>query len=318
MKPTTALFIAIIICMTACSQDLTGTWIGSGAGVNYARLCIIRVNGGYIGYTYDEGMGHCTCNYRGSFDSSRQKLKGMNDGIIEKTFLHSQSRYNLSYYVLGEKEQLRGSVSAKSVGAKIMSFGLPMPISYIKISNEVDTTEYMRGWIAKNEIIPPLADSADVMATIPPAVEDSITLASPSAQVPDAIADSTRKDMAAASIINEKNKRITDTVSVITIHEKELLVKVLDNGIVDGDTVSILHNGKLIAERISVTGKPYEFKITIAQPDELQEIVLVAHNLGSIPPNTALILVQTPSQEYRLTASTDLRKNAMILFRYRE
>jgi hypothetical protein len=320
---STILFLASVMTMTASAQDLTGTWIGSGGGAGYAKLVIVRVNNMYIGYTYDEGMGHCTCNYRGTFDSSRQKLKGINDGVIEKTALHSQSRYNLNYVAFGDREELRGTVSAKSVGAKILSFGLPMPVHYTKVSDKVDTTVYMINWLQKTTAtLSPASDSAAV-TIMPIEPGDTATAVIDPGLITPISADpidigSIRVLVATDSIIREKNKRSTDTLSVIYIQEKELMVKVLDNGIVDGDTVSILHNGKLIAESLSVSTKPFEFRIKIEKEDELQEIILVAHNLGSIAPNTALILIQTASKEYRLTASTDLKKNAMIIFKFQE
>jgi hypothetical protein len=120
------------------------------------------------------------------------------------------------------------------------------------------------------------------------------------------------------AIITEKNKRSTDTLSVINTDAKELIIKVMDNGIIDGDTVSIIHNGKIIAERISVKATPYEIKIPMDNQHNRQEIILVAHNLGTISPNTALIIIETPDKQYRLTASTDLSKNAMIIFQYKE
>lgn len=319
MKPT-LLLLALLITIASRTQDLTGTWIGGGGAAGYAKLVIVRVDNMYVGYTYDEEMGHCTCNYRGTFDSSRQKLKGYNDGVIEKTALHSQSRYNLNYIAVNGREELRGMVSAKTLGAKLMSFGIPMPIYYTKISDKVDTTAYMLNWLQKTVAALPTSTTDSTAVTIMTAEPDdttTIAIIDPSQIIP-LSSDSIRKLVATDSIIREKNKRSTDTLSVINIHEKELLVKVLDNGIVDGDTVSILHNGRLIAERLSVSVKPYEFKIKIDNENELQEIVLVAHNLGSIPPNTALILIQTASKEYRLTASTDLKKNAMIIFRYQE
>jgi hypothetical protein len=40
--------------------------------------------------------------------------------------------------------------------------------------------------------------------------------------------------------------------------------------------------------------------------------------LASISPNTALIIIEIPARQYRLTASADLGKNAMIIFKYKE
>lgn len=296
-------------------QDLTGTWEGSGGGSNYARICIVRINDTYIGYTYDEGMGFCKANFTGHFNIADKKLRGVNDGMIRKSAFHSQSRYNLTYSASDGREYLKGTASAKSIAAKIGSFGIPQFVSYTKVSNNVDTTDYMFARL-KSHVVPGNNEMAG---------SDTITSAGPVAKAPQTSSPDTveyRPDPTTitgdAVIIKEKNKRVTDTLSVIDIGEKEMLIKVVDNGVVDGDTVSIIHNGKVIAERISVKETPWEIRVSSDTDNSLHEIILVAHNTGNIPPNTALILIETPSKQYRLTASTNLIRNAMIIFRYKE
>jgi hypothetical protein len=46
--------------------------------------------------------------------------------------------------------------------------------------------------------------------------------------------------------------------------------------------------------------------------------VLVANNLGSIPPNTALLTIEAGKERYQLKAAADLTKNAVILFKHRK
>jgi hypothetical protein len=297
--------------ISSAQEDLTGTWEGAGGGAHYAKLCIIRYNNTYVGFTYDEGMGHCKCHFLGEYDPEKKKLKGVNKGVIEKTFFHSQSRYNLNYQIIGGKEYLKGTV-----GPKVVIMSIPAPISYTRISSKVDTTDYMLAWLKENVPAQPSADITKQetpipVETIPPAVTTD-TVKPVAIQKPAPII------AAADSILTEKNKRTTDTLSVISTDAKELVIKVMDNGVVDGDTVSVIHNGRVIAERISVKATPYEIKIPIGKGNERQEIVLVAHNLGSIAPNTALIMIETSSEVYRLTASTNLSKNAMIIFQYKE
>ncbi|RYY91762.1 MAG: hypothetical protein EOO11_22245 [Chitinophagaceae bacterium] len=93
-------------------------------------------------------------------------------------------------------------------------------------------------------------------------------------------------------------------------------VRVFDNGLPDGDTVSILHNNEVVASRILVAVKSFEFTVAVSEGDPLHEITLIAHNVGSIPPNTASIIVEAGDERHRLTASTDLKRNAVIRIRY--
>jgi len=295
------LFIALIISGPLSGQDLSGTWEGRGGGSEYAMICIVRQGDVYIGYTYDEGMGYCKCNFLGTFDSVSKKLKGENKGVIVKTLFHTQSRYNLRYSKDNGTEFLNGTAQAKSLG-------IPISVTYKRINRNIDTTAYMHAWIRDN-VKAPLTDS--LLSVNDGTSETSLP------QKPTVDTTTTRSN-SIDSIIAASQNRPADTLSVIFVHEKKFVIRVVDNGIVDGDTVSIIRNGKVIAERIAVSTTPYEFNFTAEADDEQNELILVAHNTGSIPPNTALILIETPSKQYRLTASTDLTKNAKIIFRYKE
>lgn len=283
------------------SQDLSGTWEGSGTTTNYCKISIIKWNGTYIGYTYDEGMGYCKCNFIGEFDSSSNKFKGVNKGFIQKTFFHVQSRYNLNYSQRDDQEYLKGSAFAKTIGGKFLSFGLPEFVIYKKISNSVDTTAFMKTWMAAR----PWHENADSMI-----IKDKELTFSDSVINPIPVISPTD------TILMQKNERRTDTVSVITTHEKELKLTILDNGIADNDTISIIHNNKVLLSKQEVSIKGTTFNIPINDNDAYHEIILVANNLGRIPPNTALVIIEAGEKKYRLTASTDLSKNVMIIFKY--
>ena len=225
-------------------------------------------------------------------------MKGENTGVIKKSITHVQSVYDLNYENYGGREFLRGTIATKSINP---SLSIPMPIRYTRTSNKVDTTEYMFAWLKEHGVI-----NNEVPVAKQVEMQDTVAAVKPV------------KPIITDPIITEKNKRTTDTLSVINTDAKELVIKLMDNGIIDGDTVSIIHNGSIIAERISVKATPYEIKIPMDNQHNRQEIVLVAHNLGTISPNTALIIIETPEKQYRLTASTDLSKNAMIIFQYKE
>jgi hypothetical protein len=43
---------------------------------------------------------------------------------------------------------------------------------------------------------------------------------------------------------------------------------------------------------------------------------MVAENLGTLPPNTALMIVQAGKERYTLNLSSTEQKNAMVRFKY--
>src|SRR6185503_17772536 len=172
---------------------------------------------------------------------------------------------------------------------------MPIFVTYKKISESADTTEFVRKWLAEK---PPVAKE-DLN------VDEEILLDSIS--IPQAVAE---------SIVIQKNTRNNDTVSVIATSAKELSLFILDNGIADNDTISVFYNNKLLVSREEVTVKGINLTITLSDSETEHKIILVAHNLGSIPPNTALVIIDTGSEKYRLNASSDLTKNAVIIVRH--
>jgi hypothetical protein len=290
--------LTIILFSQLPAQNLSGVWVQEFGGEN-ARLVIAKIDGHYIGYTYDEGGGSfCKANFTGSFDSSRQRLKGLNTSFIDKGFLHTMSRYNLNYEK-GEdgKEYLKGTLFPKGVGMMVLSFGMPKFIRYKKLTDAVvDTTELMQAKIA--------AIKADTLIT------------ATTFQNRPVIADTVLKQIAPtvpAELIQAKVNRLADTLTTIRTRANTITVKIMDNGVVDGDTISILHNGKILVSKLGVKLEPAVFIVDIGDIHLAHEITLIAHNLGSIPPNTALVVIEAGDKTYRLTASTDLQRNSVLL-----
>jgi hypothetical protein len=98
----------------------------------------------------------------------------------------------------------------------------------------------------------------------------------------------------------------------------EIKINLYDNGEIDGDTVSIYHNNKLIRShlRLSEVAIPITIAIDASQPHH--ELVMVAENLGSIPPNTSVMVITTPRNRYEVFISSNTQKNAKVVFDLRK
>ncbi|UAY52122.1 hypothetical protein [Ferruginibacter albus] len=111
------------------------------------------------------------------------------------------------------------------------------------------------------------------------------------------------------------NKRKTATIRTIEYNTDSLLFTLYDNGVVDGDTVSILMNGNLIFSKEGLTEKGTSKTIyTKDIPDSLL-LVLYAESLGTIPPNTGLLVIKDGKARYEVYFSADLENNAAIVLR---
>jgi len=117
----------------------------------------------------------------------------------------------------------------------------------------------------------------------------------------------------------EVEKRSAGNIQSLFYKTDSLQLTLYDNGEIDGDTVSVLLNGKVIIAKKALDVKPNVFTIYFDRdtPDS-QMLVMYAENLGSIPPNTGLLVVREGPAVYELRFSADLKTNASIVLRRRK
>lgn len=110
--------------------------------------------------------------------------------------------------------------------------------------------------------------------------------------------------------------RTVENIETIYFTSDSLLFTLYDNGEVDGDTVSIIMNGKMVLARQGLSTKAINKTVYVPKGsgDELQ-IVMYAETLGSIPPNTGLLIIQDGNVRHEVRFSGDLKKNAGITLR---
>lgn len=111
-------------------------------------------------------------------------------------------------------------------------------------------------------------------------------------------------------------KRKYSEQSHLDVNVKTITLNVYDNAVVDGDTISVFYNGKLLLSHQRLSEKPIVINLTLDEKQTRHELVLFAENLGSIPPNTALIVIYAADKRYELFSSASLEENAVLVFNY--
>jgi hypothetical protein len=89
-----------------------------------------------------------------------------------------------------------------------------------------------------------------------------------------------------------------------------------DNAEIDGDTISVTVNEKTMVSHQRLGLKPIAVDVKIDLNHLEQEVTMVGENLGSIPPNTALLIVTAGRKRYQLYLSSNGKKNAQVRFVY--
>lgn len=102
----------------------------------------------------------------------------------------------------------------------------------------------------------------------------------------------------------------------ITINTNKITIQLYDNGEEDGDTVSIFLDGKMLLTHQRIAVKPITLDVELDKTPGTHELVLFAENLGSIAPNTALVIVSAGNNRYQLFSCASLEANAVLQINY--
>lgn len=113
----------------------------------------------------------------------------------------------------------------------------------------------------------------------------------------------------------ERKKAVPQAVDVTA---DSLVLSFYDNGVVDGDVISVYLNGEPIIANAKLLEAATKKTIHLPSSVDSVELLLVAETLGSIPPNTGLVVVLDGVSKYQLHFSADLQTNAAIVFRKRK
>lgn len=110
--------------------------------------------------------------------------------------------------------------------------------------------------------------------------------------------------------------RKAELVKEIKVDTGTIRLDFYDNGTIDGDTISVYANNMPVVSRRMLTAKPISLTIRVDQHRPEQEVIMVGENLGTIPPNTALMIIYAGDKRYQLYLTSDDTKNALVRFIY--
>lgn len=150
-----------------------------------------------------------------------------------------------------------------------------------------------------------------------PIIPDQQTVA----QTPEKIVDTAKSHKPEAIKMSvpgfeRRTKNILKTIEVNS--NEEFKVDLYDNGEIDGDTVSVFYNNQLVLSNQKLTDKPLSLKLKLDPSREDNELVMYAENMGSIPPNTALMVATIEGKRYEVYITSTERSSGAIRFKKKE
>ena len=110
--------------------------------------------------------------------------------------------------------------------------------------------------------------------------------------------------------------RQNELVKTIIVNTTDVTVDLYDNGTIDNDTVSVYLDKKLVVSKQRLTERAITVKLKLDADNDYHELVMVAENLGEIPPNTSLMVVKAGDKQYEVRITSNEQKNAVVIFKY--
>jgi len=113
-------------------------------------------------------------------------------------------------------------------------------------------------------------------------------------------------------------KRSNELLKVLTVTDPDVTVKLYDNGEIDDDTISVYLDNKLVLSSKRLTAAPLTIKFKLDEDNSDHALTMVAENLGRIPPNTSLMIVESGEQRFEVRITSTEQKNAVVRFKYQK
>jgi hypothetical protein len=137
-----------------------------------------------------------------------------------------------------------------------------------------------------------------------------------------------KEELVVTQEVIEEKKAIAKTQEVMMFEQRKNVVDkeleafsdsvritIYDNGTVDGDTVSIFYNGIPIQKSLGLTSSGTNIYLKLDSTAKEHQISMFAENLGSIPPNSALMVIHDGIVRYEVFMTSTLTSNSTISLR---
>jgi hypothetical protein len=113
-------------------------------------------------------------------------------------------------------------------------------------------------------------------------------------------------------LVGRENK----LVKKIITNNKKISIDLFDNGTIDNDTIIVFDNKKLLVNKKRLSYKSIHLEFDFTENMREHEVIIVAHNMGTVPPNTALLLYKDGKsrQEYFITSTNKINAKILIVY----
>ncbi|HVM87800.1 MAG TPA: hypothetical protein VMT76_06395 [Puia sp.] len=330
-KKSIVLTCFIFVVLFSMAQPITGVWKGK-AGNHKVELKIIKSGDSLLGtaYYYSSANNYRRYSIRGYFDPRTNDVIWWDDVLIEDRSgtmkeTTNEALMNVADFNCPGEDELRldGDSYLRDEKKK-----MPGILHLQKIASGIFPDEW--NWVIANYTMgasdPDIIDSIAKLSTRPyyVAVARETTTHTVTHKRDQAVTNAVLKEPVAeekkaapAKELSPEEKFISRKKileQVIPVKGDSVELRFYDNGEIDGDSIAFFMNDKLIFKHVMISDQAYIVKLATKDLDDDNEAVMVAENLGSIPPNTSLMIAICGNKRYEAHLFADENSSALIRF----
>lgn len=332
MKSTLLLTLCSFLFLFIKAQMVTGVWHGKIARQN-AEIKIIKNNDSIAGtsYYYSSAKSYRRYSIKGYFDKASNQVVWWDDQLIEernetlfgapgKVPLASRADFNCpgggvmkldGASTEKEKNEGEGPVHLQKINDRSTFID---EWDYVIDNYTTGTNPYLIDSVSRlpfdtkeiKEIVVsfPKAKSktTETVAAIPQPERKKLVQPEPQKIVV------TLPKTIEQKFIGRSKKVFT----IIPVEGDSISLSFYDNAIVDGDSISLFLDGKMLFTNLRLSEKPHTIKLSVSDLKENSELIMVAENLGSIPPNTSYMVATMGDKRYTANLASTEESSAVI------
>lgn len=335
MRLTFTLFSLLLLSTTVQAQKLTGIWRGYFS----AAAGIFRDDIGEEMYKYevqidqqnDNSIKGVTYSYKSTVFYGKSSMQGIytasskNLLIKELKLLELKIGGNsepclmtcyLDYVKIGKLEVLQGTfISTNAKNKKDCGSGKVYLERVLKSDFELEE------FLAHPKTQAPVIQQKPILKPFNSDTDIANRYIDTDAEKPSINAKTTTPDIKKSIVTNVPPKvllqRENFLIKRIITSEPFIKVELFDNGTIDNDTISLYHNNEQVIKKGKLNYQPLTYSFNCGTEGTLHELILVAENLGEIPPNTAVMVVTIGKKRQEIFLTSDEKKNAKIIIEYK-
>lgn len=294
----------LIIAIPSLSQSVFGYWYGqanvktSNSANNYLVELILQPEKGYVKgvLNYYFKNTYRSLLVKGNYNASTREL---NLYDIPVTYYGSASNLEVDCMM-----NMRAVLRVAKAGSNLAGSFISLP-AHKYVCPDITFNLGLNADISKKDsVLKALSEYKENYQVWKPSAFDTLTPV-----------NIVQRKVVNYVIENQYKERENVIIQEIEVEDDSLQVDFYDNGEVDGDSISIFYNSQLVAFNRILSTRAVHFELVLDSTRETSEVTMFADNLGSIPPNTALMMVNDGVNRYELRLSSSLEKNATIRIR---